>query len=333
MKDYILPVVTSWDDWRPIFTDAAVWRPVIVRLWAAEPALRARTGIAAPDRMVAGYPGTCAVFIIDVRAVIKFFPPMVAGDGAREAAVYRLLDGRVPGASLLAAGVFPDRIDWPYLVVSHVSGAAWREIGATIAPMQQEVILQTMGRAVRRVHETPLGNEGWTSSARWGDFISHSLSEIDLRLQRDTSFSPALIDDLISLLSTIDWFASRPRLLHADLTADHLLLGERGGRWAMTGLIDWADAMVGDPYYEWVALWFDLCRREARLFRAFWRGYDPAGEWQPLSTQRLLAFTMLHRFGTGILNDAMPPSAQRRVASVVELCAALFPGLPAAGEH
>lgn len=227
-----------------------MWRPVIARLWAAAPALRARTGIAAPDRVVAGYPGTCAVFIIDERAVIKFFPPMVAGDGAREAAVYRLLDGRVPGASLLAAGVFPDRIDWPYLVVSHVSGAAWREIGATIAPMQQEVILQTMGRAVRRVHETPLGNEGWTSSARWGEFISHSLSEIDLRLQRDTSFSPALIDDLISLLSTIDLVRqpATPPPRRPDRQSP--AAGRASRSWAMTGLIDWADAMVGDPYYS-----------------------------------------------------------------------------------
>lgn len=328
MTEYLLPGVTNWAEWRPIFTDARVWRPVIARLWAAEPGLRARTGLAAPGRVAAGYPGTCAVFVIDERAVIKFFPPMVSGDEAREAAVYRLLDGRVPGASLLDKGVYHDRIDWPYLVVSFVPGAAWREVGAAIVPTQQEAVLEELGRAVRLVHETPLNTKAWPSPTVWREFVSHSLLGIAGRLRGETGFTAAIIDAINALLNETNWFANRPRLLHADLTADHLLVAERDGQWAMTGLIDWADALVGDPYYEWVALWFDLCRRDARLFGAFWRGYDPAGASPPLSLSRLLAFICLHRFGTGIMRDALPEATQPEITGLAGLIAALFPGLP-----
>lgn len=44
-----------------------------------------------------------------------------------------------------------------------------------------------------------------------------------------------------------------PRLLHGDLSAEHLLLDPRTGR--VSGLIDWADACLGDPAYDLKFLW------------------------------------------------------------------------------
>jgi hygromycin-B 7''-O-kinase len=328
MTGYLLPVVTTWDEWRPIFTDAAMWRPVVERVWAAEPALRQQTGIVAPGRVVAGYPGTCAVFCVDERAVIKFFPPMVAGDAEREATVYRLLAGRAPGASLLAAGVFHDRVDWPYLVVSYVAGEAWREAWPGILQERQELILEHLGGVVRLVHETPLLAGKWPTPEAWRGLVSHSLLGKNAELRHKTVFTLPILDAMEALLQSTDWFAHQPRLLHGDLTADHLLVAERDGRWTMAGLIDWADALVGDPYYEWVVLWFDLCRRQGQLFQAFWRGYDPHGDQPAINSTRLLAFTMLHRFGASIIGEALPPEAQRQVKSLDDLALLLFEELP-----
>jgi hygromycin-B 7''-O-kinase len=264
------------------------------------------------------------VFVVDERAVIKFFPPMVIGDAAREATVYRLLGDRAPGAKLLADGVLRDQIDWPYLVVSYVTGVAWREARPDISQRQQEAILEELGGVVRRVHETPLKADEWPTPAVRGESTSHSLLGRVVELRESTAFTLPVTVEIEALLQSTDWFANRPRLIHGDLTADHLLVAERDGRWAMSGLIDWADALVGDPYYEWVAQWFDLCRREASLFRAFWRGYDPHGKQWPLSHKRLLAFTFLHRFGAGILGEDLPPAAQRQVKDVAELASLLF---------
>ena len=68
----------------------------------------------------------------------------------------------------------------------------------------------------------------------------------------------------------------RPVLINADLTDDHLLLLYRFGTWRISALIDWADAEVGSPEYEWVAYWFILCRQNAAMFRETLRVYDPA---------------------------------------------------------
>ena len=131
MIPYLLPAIRDWSEWSAVFTDAALWRPAVERLWVAEPSLAARTGVGRIETMTAGFPGTCAVFILNESAVIKLFPPLVAGDFDRERAVYRLLDGRLPEMPrLLADGVLRDRIDWPYLVTSFLPGAAWREAQA-----------------------------------------------------------------------------------------------------------------------------------------------------------------------------------------------------------
>ena len=43
------------------------------------------------------------------------------------------------------------------------------------------------------------------------------------------------------------------RLLHGDLSAEHILIDPATGR--VTGLIDWADACLGDPAYDFKFLW------------------------------------------------------------------------------
>jgi aminoglycoside phosphotransferase (APT) family kinase protein len=47
-------------------------------------------------------------------------------------------------------------------------------------------------------------------------------------------------------------YAGLPRLLHDDLSPDHLLLDPHAGR--ITGLLDWADAAWGDPVLDFIAL-------------------------------------------------------------------------------
>ena len=55
---------------------------------------------------MAGYPGSCAVFLIEKQAVIKIFPPLFSADFAIERAAYGLLYGRIETIpALFAAGI------------------------------------------------------------------------------------------------------------------------------------------------------------------------------------------------------------------------------------
>lgn len=328
MSDFLLPMVRDWNDWRPIFTNAALWRPVVERVWSVDPTLQAATGIAVPTRVEAGYPGTCAVFVINNAVVVKFFPPMLGRDYERELVTYRLIEDRVPHLPrLLAEGVYSDRIKWPYLAVAFLDGQAWRDAGAYMDPVNQIAVMEELGRTVHMVHDTPLPVSGrWPSMSDWENLAAR-LPEAAADLREHTALSNHVLAEIELLMAATDWFAVRPRLLHADLTEDHLLVRKREGWWEMNGLIDWADVEVGDPFYEWVALWFSICRRDAGLFRAFLKGYDPLLAPEEFSIERLLAFTFLHRFGTGILGEVVSPEEQGAIGSVAELGRVLFSGL------
>ncbi len=325
MSDFLLPRVETWPEWGAIYTDDQLWRPVVERVWAIDERLPRVTGIARPKQVRSGYPGTCAVFLVDGAAVIKFYPPVVEGDYDRERAVYGLLSGRVSHLpALLADGVFHDRIDWPYVVVSYIAGEPWREISHRLIAAEQRAILAELGRVIRVAHETTLPKTGaWPSQMGWAEFVGDRLPHLPAELRR-TALSESIIEETMTLVNDTDWFAVPPVLLHADLTGDHPLLAVRDGRWSLVGLIDWADAMVGDPLYDAVAFWFDTCRQDAALFRAFLDGYGSGFGRAADLPDRLLAMTFLHEFNVDILDEAISPEEQRAMPTLDALRAALL---------
>jgi hygromycin-B 7''-O-kinase len=131
------------------------------------------------------------------------------------------------------------------------------------------------------------------------------------------------------LLQGTDWFDGGPRLLHGDLTQDHALVTEQGGVWSLSGLIDWADAEIGHPAYEWVALYFGFCDGDVALLRAFLAGYAPNAVGRLPDRRQFLAYTLLHRFGAHILAGALPNETRRDLANLDELAGRLFPGFDA----
>lgn len=330
MSKYLLPVVYDWADWSSIYTNVALWRPVIERIMARDETV-ASVGVKWPPvDVVPGFPGTCAVFAVDKAAVFKIFPPMVARDFDRERSVYRLLHDHVPYRPvLLAHGILPDRIEWPYLVTSFIPGEAWRDVRNVVPRAQALAVMRELGRTVRGVHDTPLPENGsWPSSRAWDHFIDLRLPRIGTDLRGQTSLPEPVIAEIERLVENTNWHTTLPCLVHADLTEDHLLLGNTGGRWAMAGLIDWADAEVCDPLYDWVALWFSICRRDAGLLVAFQEGYGGPNAFDAVPIERLAAFTFLHRFAANIVSEILTPVEQRAILSLELLLRRLYGGLP-----
>lgn len=331
MTGYLLPEVRDWPEWASIFTDGSLWRPVVERVWDENDDLRRAATNHAPTAILPGYPGTCAVFIVNDASVIKFFPPMVAHDFTRELAVYRLIARRVPCIpTLLASGVLVDRLRWPYLVVSRLPGDAWRDLRYSLPRYAALEAMETLGRVIRSTHDIRLPQSGgWPSANDWEVFVQSRLPHAGAELARNTALNRGITAEIEAYLAATDWFVERPCLVHADLTEDHLLLDRRDGCWHMSGLIDWADAEVSDPFYDLVALWFSICRRDAGLFHAFRAGYGETGSWNTDGIQRLTAFTFIHRFAANIINEVLTPSEQRAIRTLDELQSELFGGIAA----
>jgi hygromycin-B 7''-O-kinase len=77
-------------------------------------------------------------------------------------------------------------------------------------------------------------------------------------------------------------------LVHADITADHVFADRAG----LVGLIDWGDAIVADPYYELVAVYFDAFGGRRPLLAEFLHGYgwDRADDFGRRALQGVLEF-------------------------------------------
>ena len=108
------------------------------------------------------------------------------------------------------------------------------------------------------------------------------------------------------LIDQIDDFLAPPSaercLVHADLHGDHIFV--RDGH--LAGIIDWGDAVCGDPYYDLPALFFGTFGGGKPLRRAFLDAYGWSVESAGLSfARRAMTMTLLHEFNQ--LGHAMPP--------------------------
>jgi Ser/Thr protein kinase RdoA (MazF antagonist) len=112
-------------------------------------------------------------------------------------------------------------------------------------------------------------------------------------------FTPALLREMDAHFQALSrpLAGSRRSLLHADLNEDHVIVLRRGGRWRVTGFIDFGDAQTGDPVYEWMPSWYGLMAQDAAYFKAFRRGYLPRLTVTPAWRERAAAFVLAHRFG------------------------------------
>lgn len=87
-------------------------------------------------------------------------------------------------------------------------------------------------------------------------------------------------------------------LVHADLHGDHIFV--RDGH--LAGIIDWGDALCGDPYYDLPSLFFGTFGGDKSLLRTFLQsyGWPMTGDF----VHRAMTMTLVHEFDP--LGDALP---------------------------
>ena len=113
-------------------------------------------------------------------------------------------------------------------------------------------------------------------------------------------------------------------LLNGDLTEDHILLQQNGGKWRISGLIDFGDALVGPREYEWVALWFGALDSDYGCLAAFMKSYDPSIKLDDAFFHRMMAFTFVHEFGMDIIAWILERMGSPQITSLQELQALLW---------
>lgn len=310
-----LPAHISWDNWGSLFLETALWRPVVTRICEA-------TAVTPAQHIEAGFPGSCAVFVVDGQVVVKLYPPMMVQDFQREREVYGLLNGRLAHLPrLLGHGLYPDQIDWPFLLLEFRKGVAIREVFEELAPANRRQIARELGGMLRVVHGTAVAHVPAfdTSPSAWSKFVATRRANCLPELRQKQILPESVLAELAHFMEQATVGGERPILINADLTEDHLLLVHHEGQWHISAHIDWADAEVGALEYEWIALWFGLCQRDGVMFREILRVYDPDLQLDEAFLERVMAYTLLHRFGAGVIEHVLAVNGRPHISTLAEL--------------
>ena len=284
--------------YRTLFTDAAFWAPYVKEACA-------RHGLAgAPVR--AGVPGTYPAFIAGERWLVKFFGRLFDGQASfeaeREAGRLAALDPAIPTARVVASGELGGAgWPWPYLIFEYIPGESIGQARDRLSAADRLRAARMLGDAVRRIHALPLAGSPVfpRDHAAYRRFLEAQRTAC-VEVQRARGALPErLVAQIEAFMPPVEALVDDgypPHLIHADLTADHLLGRGKTGHWKGLALIDFGDAMTGSLYYELAALHLDLFGGDRRMLAAFLAAYGlPAAALADLP-RRALATALLHRF-------------------------------------
>ncbi len=284
------------------------------------------------QHVTAGFPGTNAVFVVDDACVVKIYAPFCPEDFELECELYTLLGNgsALPVPALIAQGVLEDQMRWPYIITEFKPGIPIREARAHIAHRQRVRLAAALGEMIRHLHHIPVMQLTTLdpTPAGWRALVRQRAAQAALPTQWEDILPAAVAAEIPGFLASV--LAADDEapvvLMNGDLTEDHILLEQDGGKWRVSGLIDFGDALVGQKEYEWVALWFSGLDRDYECLAAFMESYDARIKLDDDFFTRAMAYTFIHEFATDILATTLKILGNPPIASIKELQALLWQG-------
>jgi hygromycin-B 7''-O-kinase len=282
----MLPAITSKSEYRALYLDPTVWLP------AAE-AICKRHGLDASS-LQREPPGTHIVFRTG-SYIIKLFSILWGEDFSSERVALRHLRG-MQTPQVVAEGEIED---WPYLVITAIPGRPVNEVWDELDAPEKHSIVEHVGVFMRALHEHPPIPELTTD---WDCFLADRIDHWEGHHRPDGVWRNWIRGRLSGFYEP----AFTPVLLNADITDEHVLVVHRGGKWQFSGVIDFGDAMMGHPHYEFVAPLVCLTLGEPSLSRALVESYGL--ELTRELAERLTTYCLLHQYG--------------RLSDILERCSA-----------
>ena len=271
----ILAEIRCEDQYSALYEDDAIWQPAVREIAACH-------GLEGdPERLTRG---THLVYGIG-GVVLKIYCPLWAASFEAERVALESVDN-LPVPRVVAHG----RIgEWPYLVQSRAVGVPAQSIWRKLSRGARRSLVGEIGALLRCLHDHPLP-KGLDSD--WGSFLQARLSGAEGHHGARDPWGRWI-------RSRLEEFVEPPLrhvFLHADLTADHILLTRRDdGSWFVSGIVDFGDARIGHPFYDFIAVIAHYTLGEPELSHQLLEAY--AMECSSEVEEGILSFCLLHEFG------------------------------------
>jgi hygromycin-B 7''-O-kinase len=234
---------------------------------------------------------------LDERLILKIFPPILRGQFESERISLAQLRGRlgVPIPEIVLEG---ERDQWPYLVITRLSGVLGAQAWPVLPEDQKERVLAQIGETIAQVQRVPVGDLARIEPG-WERFMAQQIAGCRARHERlglPQKFLDGL-DDLLSDAESLVALDAPPVILTGEYIPENFLLECDDGDWRLSGLIDFGDVMTGRGEYDLLGpsafMTSGMPRRVRSLFSGF--GYSSA-EFDFTLKRRLMALLLLHRF-------------------------------------
>lgn len=280
-----LPVISTAADYHRHFHDD-VWRQV-----AAEICVRHNLSYSTLRRSPQG---ENIIFFVDEMFVVKIFAPF-RENYRREKAALEFAQGKLSiyTPELVQTGEIEG---WSYLVMTQLAGHASREVWASTERRDRLEIISRLGVAMSELHahDTPRRT---ALDRDWRGFVERQARESVAR-QRSCGANPEWLESLPSYIAArlaLIPTDGKPVFLHGDVHAGNVLLAEEGGRWKVSGLIDFGDSLCGFNEYEFVAPGVLMAQGDRELQRALLLAYGYSEAQLDLNLRaRLMLLTVLY---------------------------------------
>jgi hygromycin-B 7''-O-kinase len=233
--------------------------------------------------------------------VLKLVPPFASDALTREVALLESLRAQpdVWSPSVLAHG----RLDgWRYLIETRLTGTPLHRIWPDLVRHEQETLAEKFGRLLRVLHEAPMDEATPAAFPDWNRFVRDAATHWPTRWGIERVPEALRADGPRFLaaagLLELDQPVTLWRRVHGDLAPENALAQQDGGTWEMSGMIDFGNAMVGDPLFDYTAPTVLLQPGDAMIVRRFLTGAGgPSATPMSALRQRLMAYTMIHPMG------------------------------------
>ena len=251
--------------------------------------------------------GSLPVFAVGVEQIIKLYPPCYAAERDHEARWLAALSGAlpIPTPPLLDAGAADG---WGWIRMGRLAGQPADQRWADIPPGERLRLSAALGEALAALHQLPAAPA--LASSDWGDFIRQQRRGAEAR-QRRLGLPEPWAEQIAPFLDRLALDITPPSLvpLHTEIMRQHVFVEEgAGGRWRLTGLLDFEPSTLGARGYELASVGIFWACGEPGLLRAVAEGCGQPTEGLP---ERVMGWALLHRYSNlpWYLRRMPPPAA------------------------
>mmetsp|Transcript_23897 Transcript_23897/g.59786 ORF Transcript_23897/g.59786 Transcript_23897/m.59786 type:complete len:424 (-) Transcript_23897:51-1322(-) len=174
--------------------------------------------------------------------------------------------------------------DWPFIVTNFMAGVPLQVLRKDLTVSELGAVMLQFGGILARLHNITAKDIDLDPPPRvlpdfFRDFISKRKEDLPATLQKWKSMPAAMWPAAIAYIpenmdDIVDLDAARFVFLHTDAHEDHILIDP--STHAVTGLIDFGDAMLGPPIYEFIAVHICALRCDKGLLVDLLLGYTMA---------------------------------------------------------